>query len=412
MRRPCGPFRYHFLTRRASRCKPSHVVPVDRFLAALIRLRAKSGKVLELFADATDVAAAWHETAMPPWVFAFLLDERGAEVQRLLSENGVPCTELVALDKVEDEHAALLRAAPSPFFKALQRLDPGADLELADDVRVACNSLSREGWGWTGDSGLQGFLVELIGLLKDRSDGFFADASRLALALRERPRFLPCRLRALLDAEGDAGTTIRAALAGAGANVDTLVSWAAVEAASDALDAKETALYQAVVDVELVGDGSRVASAIVAMRGLVGRQYKGGLDGVTWSILDRVLAAALPLAVKRSSDGADLRLFEVGTLVDALVDSKEAPGPLYKFLNLLAVGNGVADDVRDKLAAIGLDEGTYTVATEAQMKTPLRKARKAASEADKKKRKAEDAAAAAAAVTSSKRRTRRGPSGN
>ena len=95
-----------------------------------------------------------------------------------------------------------------------------------------------------------------------------------------------------------------------------------------------------------------------------------------------------------------------------MVDSKEAPGPLYKFLNLLAVGNGVADDVRDKLAAIGLDEGTYTVATEAQMKTPLRKARKAASEADKKKRKAEDAAAAAAAVTSSKRRTRRGPSGN
>ena len=124
-----------------------------------------------------------------------------------------------------------------------------------------------------------------------------------------------------------------------------------------------------------------------------------------WSILDRVLAAALPLAVKRSSDGADLRLFEVGTLVDALVDLKEAPGPLYKFLNLLAVGNGVADDVRDKLAAIGLDEGTYTVATEAQMKTPLRKARKAASEADKKKRKAK--------AEPSPKRTRRGPlSGN
>ena len=405
MLRPCGPFRYHFLTRRASRCKPSHVVPVDRFLAALIRLRAKSGKVLELFADATDVAAAWHETAMPPWVFAFLLDERGAEVQRLLSENGVPCTELVALDKVEDEHAALLRAAPSPFFKALQRLDPGADLELADDVRVACNSLSREGWGWTGDSGLQGFLVELIGLLKDRSDGFFADASRLALALRERPRFLPCRLRALLDAEGDAGTTIRAALAGAGANVDTLVSWAAVKAASDVLDAKETALYQAVVAEDLVRD--RTAATIAALRGIVGSRKEGDLEGVQWARLDCVLAAALPFAVKRRSVDAGLRLFDAETLADALVDSEEYPGQLYKFLELLEDGDGVADDVRVKLAAIDLDEGKYAAATPAQVKPARDAARMAASEADKKKRKAERAAEVAA--MSSKRRTRSSP---
>ena len=58
------------------------------------------------------------------------------------------------------------------------------------------------------------------------------------------------------------------------------------------------------------------------------------------------------MAAGRQADGDGPRLFEVGTLVDALVDSEEAPGPLYKFLNLLAVGNGVADDVRLKLVAV------------------------------------------------------------
>ena len=100
-----------------------------------------------------------------------------------------------------------------------------------------------------------------------------------------------------------------------------------------------------------------------------------------WASLDRIFAAALRVAVKRSSDGADLRLFEVGTLVDALVDSEERPGRLYKFLKLLEDGNGVARDVRAKLAAIGLDEGKYTAATEAQVKPALGDKRKAARDA-------------------------------
>ena len=81
----------------------------------------------------------------------------------------------------------------------------------------------------------------------------------------------------------DAGATVRAALRRAGLNVDTLVSWAAVEGASDALEAEETALYQAVVDVGLVRDGT--ASTIVTVRGLVGCEYHGGLHGVQWGPL-------------------------------------------------------------------------------------------------------------------------------
>jgi hypothetical protein len=195
---------------------PAFVRFVDRFLEALIRRRTKSGKVLDLFADATAVAAAWHETGVPPYRFAFLLDERGAEVRRLLSERSVPCEEPVALDKVEDEHAALLRKKPSPLLVALRRLDRGADPGLADDVRVRCHSLNREGWNWKGDQGLEPFLEELIGSLEDRSDEIFASAERLARAVRERLCCRPSWLKQLLDAEDDRGTTIRAALAAAG----------------------------------------------------------------------------------------------------------------------------------------------------------------------------------------------------
>ena len=382
--------------------KPSLWALVDRFLAALIRRRTTSDGVLQdLFADATAMAAAWHETGVPPCRFAFLLDERGAEVLRLLSENGVPCTELVALDKVQDEHAALLRKKPLPLYEALKRLDPGADLELADEVRVVC-SLNSEFWDWKGDRGLEPFLVALIGLLENRSDGLFADASRLAEARRACLRFHPRFLKRLLDAEDDAGATIRAALAGAGLKVDTLVSWADVEAASVVLDVKDTALYQAVVAVGLVRDGT--AATIVAMRGLVGSQKEGGLEGVQWSFLDRILAAALPFAVKRRSVDAGLRLFDAETLADALVDSKVFPGQLYKFLELLEDGDGVADDVRVKLAAVDLDEGEYAAATPAEVKPARDAARKA-----EKKRKAEEDAAAAAVATSSKRRTRSSP---
>ena len=379
---------------------------VDRFLEALIRLRAKSGKVLELFDDATDVAAARRETGTYPFYYEWLLDERGAEVWRLLSENGVPCEEVRTLDEVDDAHAALLRAVPSPFYEALKRLNPSADLELADDVRVACISLNREGWAWTGDGGLEPFLEVLLASLENGSDGLFASASRLAEARRARPGFPFFRLKALLDVEDAAGTAIRAALAGAGANVDTLVSWAAVKAASDALEAEETALYQAVVDVELVRDGT--AATIAAVRGLVGGASAGGLVGVVWAILDRVLAAALPLAVKRQADGSGLRLFEVGTLVDALIESEVQTSYVYKFLDLLEAGNRVAGDVRRKLADVHLDEGEYTAATRGQVKSALKVAKADARKAEKK-RKAEEDAAAAAAATSSKRRTRSSP---
>ena len=91
--------------------------------------------------------------------------------------------------------------------------------------------------------------------------------------------------------------------------------------------------------------------------------------------------------------------------MDALVDSEEAPGPVYKFLKLLEDGDDDAGDVRDKRAAIGLDEGTYTVATKGEVEPVLRRARADARKAEKK-RKAEEDAAAAAATTSSKRRTR------
>ena len=262
-------------------------------------------------------------------------------------------------------------------------------------MRVACLS---ERWDWTGDGGLEPFLEALIGSLNDSSDGLFADASRLAEARQERPEFRPFLLKALLDAEDDAGATVRAALRRAGLNVDTLVSWAAVEGAS-------TALYQAVVDVGLVRDGT--AATIVALRGIVGSGYAGDLEGVPWCLLDRVLAAALRVAAGRRADGADLQLFEVGTLVDALIESEAQASYLYKFLKLLEEGDGVADDVRVKLADVGLDAGTYTVATEAQVKPALADKRKAARDAVRaaeKKRKAE--------TKPSPRRTRRGQYGN
>ena len=370
------------------RHKPSYGRRVDQFLEALIRLRTTSDGVLEeLFADAIAVAAARCETGAWPCFYEWLLDERGAAVRRLLSENGVPCTERVALDKVDDAYAAdLLRREPSPLYEALKQLDPGADLELADEVRVACNSLNSKGWKWKGREGLEPYLEVLIGLLKDRSDGLLACAERLARARRERPAFRDGHIKALLDAEGDAGTTIRAALAGAGANVDTLVSWTDVKAASDALEAEETALYQAVVAVGLVRDGT--AATIVAMRGLVGGRKEGGLQGVQWARLDCVLAAALPLAVERSSDSAGLRLFDAETLADALFDSGEKATHLYNFLKLLEDGGDDARDVRAKLVAIGLDAGEYPAATRGQVMSALADKRKAAREADEKKRKA------------------------
>ena len=372
----------------------TYVGAVDRFLAALIRRRTTPDGVLEeLFEDATAVAAARCETGAWPCFYEWLLDERGAVVRRLLSERSVPCAEPVTLDDVKDAYAALLRKKPSPFYEALKRLDPGADPVRADDVRVACYSI--EDWSWTGDWGLEPFLELLIGLLKDRSDGLFADASRLALALRECPDFRPYRLKTLLDTEDDAGATIRAALAGAGANVDTLVSWADVEAE---FRGRDTALYQAAADVGLVRDGN--AATIAALRGIVGCDYHGGLDGVQWGFLDRILAAALPFAVKRRSVDAGLRLFDAETLADALVDSKQFPGQLYKFLELLEDGDGVADDVRVKLAAVDLDEGKYAAATPAQVKPARDAARKAA---DRKRKAAEVAA------MSSKRRTRSSP---
>ena len=123
------------------------------------------------------------KTGAWPCFYEWLLDERGAAVRRLLSENGVPCTERVALDKVDDAYAAdLLRREPSPLYEALKQLDPGADLELADEVRVACNSLNSKGWKWKGREGLEPYLEVLIGLLKDRSDGLLACAERLARA--------------------------------------------------------------------------------------------------------------------------------------------------------------------------------------------------------------------------------------
>ena len=270
-------------------------------------------------------------------------------------------------------------------------------------VRVVC--LSHTGWVWKGDRGLEPFLEVLLGSLENGSDELFASASRLALARQERPRFWPSRLRVLLDADDDDGKTIRAALAGAGLKVDTLVSWADVEAVSVALKAKETALYQAAADVELVRDGT--ASTIVTVRGLVGSQKKGDLEGVQWSILDHILAAALPLAVKRQADGDGPKLFEVGTLVDALIESEvgRQASDVYKFLDLLEAGNRVAGDVRRKLAAVDLDEGEYTAATRGEVEPALKVARADARKAADRKRKAEDAAAAAA-VTSSKRSTR------
>ena len=142
-------------------------------------------------------------------------------------------------------------------------------------------------------------------------------------------------------------------------------------------------------------EGRHGALPLVPVRGLV----VGGLDDVRWASLDRILAAALPLAVKRRSDDAGLRLFDAQTLADALVDSEEAY-ILYRFLKLLEDGNGVAGDVRLKLAAVDLDEGGYPAATPAQVKSALKTARKAA---DRKRKAAEVAA------MSSKRRTRSSP---
>ena len=91
--------------------------------------------------------------------------------------------------------------------------------------------------------------------------------------------------------------------------------------------------------------------------------------------------------------------------MDALVDSEEAYR-IYRFLELLEDGDDDAREVRDKLAAIGLDEGTYTAATKGEVEPALKAARAAARAAEKKRKVEEDAAAAAADETSSKRSTR------
>ena len=52
--------------------------------------------------QSADLAAARRETGVQPYCFAFLLDKRGAEVRRLLSERSVPCEELVALADVDN----------------------------------------------------------------------------------------------------------------------------------------------------------------------------------------------------------------------------------------------------------------------------------------------------------------------
>ena len=106
------------------------------------------------------------------------------------------------------------------------------------------------------------------------------------------------------------------------------------------------------------------------------------------------------MAVKRSSDGADLRLFEVGTLVDALIESKVPTYHVYNFLKLLEDGDDDAREVRVKLADVHLDEGKYTAATKGEVKPALKAARKAI----ERKRKAAELAA-----MSSKRRTRSSP---
>ena len=82
-----------------------------------------------------------------------------------------------------------------------------------------------------------------------------------------------------------------------------------------------------------------------------------------------------------------------------LVDSKDAT-ILYRFLKLLEEGDGVADDVRLKLAAVDLDEDGYPAATPAQVIPALKAARKAI----ERKRKTAELAA-----MSSKRRTRSSP---
>ena len=119
-----------------------------------------------------------------------------------------------------------------------------------------------------------------------------------------------------------------------------------------------------------------------------------------WASLERILAAALPLAVKRQADGSGLRLFEVGTLVDALIESEVQKSYVYKFLDLLEDGDDDAREVRVKLADVHLDEGKYTAATKGEVEPALKAARKAI----ERKRKAAELAA-----MSSKRRTRSSP---
>ena len=106
------------------------------------------------------------------------------------------------------------------------------------------------------------------------------------------------------------------------------------------------------------------------------------------------------MAVKRQADGSGLRLFEVGTLVDALIESEVQKSYVYKFLDLLEDGDDDAREVRVKLADVHLDEGKYTAATKGEVEPALKAARKAI----ERKRKAAELAA-----MSSKRRTRSSP---
>ena len=58
-------------------------------------------------------------------------------------ENGVPCEKVRRLR----QRVSTLQSGAVAAARGLKRLNPGADLELADDVRVACRSI--EGWPWT-----------------------------------------------------------------------------------------------------------------------------------------------------------------------------------------------------------------------------------------------------------------------
>jgi hypothetical protein len=152
------------------------------------------------------------------------------------------------------------------------------------------------------------------------------------------------------------------------------------DAAKRASGALKTKLYEAVVEHLTNVDADAAASAIADVRDMV--RPTNNLPGVTWSLFDAFLAAAVRAMAAARGDRP--RLFSAETLGAALchADSRtryKASNSIWPFLDLLKKGDARARQVRLKLAG-ALDGGAdeYTLPSREEVEAKRNDARAAA----------------------------------